>query len=67
MTKKKINIIIAIMVVFIAIFFAGSFAYETYKQNKSDQQYEESLDKDLDNAQKENSSGQTNEESKNNA
>ncbi len=63
MTKKKINIIITIMIVFIVIFLAGSFAYENYLIQKQDAEYEESL-KDLDQKEEENSSGLTNEESK---
>ncbi len=64
MTKKKINIIITIMIVFIVLFLAGSFAYENYIIRKQDEQYEQSL-KDLDQKEQENSSGKTNEESKN--
>ena len=63
MTKKKINVIITIMIVFIVLFLAGSFAYENYIIRKQDEQYEQSLD-DLNQKQEENSSGKTNEESK---
>lgn len=63
MTKKKINVIITIMIIFIVVFLAGSFAYENYIIRKQDQEYEESL-KNLDQKQEENSSGKTNEESK---
>ncbi len=63
MTKKKINIIITIMIVFIVLFLAGSFAYENYQIRKQDEKYEEEL-KNLDEKQKENESGKTNEESK---
>ena len=63
MTKKKINVIISIMIVFIVLFLAGSFAYENYIIRKQDEQYEQSLD-DLDQKQEENASGKTNEESK---
>ena len=63
MTKKKIDVLITIMICFIVLFLAGSFAYENYLINKQDQKYEESL-KDLDNKQQESSSGKTNEESK---
>lgn len=63
MTKKKINIIITIMVVFVVLFLAGSFAYENYQIRKQDEKYEESL-KDLDDTQKENESGKTNEDLK---
>ena len=62
MTKKKINVILTIMVVFIVLFLAGSFAYENYLIKKQDQEYAESL-KDLDSKQEENSAGKTNEES----
>lgn len=63
MTKKKINIIITIMIVFIVLFLAGSFAYESYQIRKQDEKYEEEL-KNLDDKEKENESGKTNEESK---
>jgi flagellar basal body-associated protein FliL len=61
MTKKKINVIITIMVVFIVLFMAGSFAYENYLIKKQDQQYEQTL-KDLDDKKQENSTGKTNQE-----
>ena len=64
MTKKKINVILTIMVVFIVIFLAGSFAYENYLIKKQDQEYSESL-KDLDTKQEESSAGKTNQESSN--
>lgn len=63
MTKKKINVIITIMIIFIVVFLAGSFAYESYIIRKQDQEYEESLT-NLDQKQEENASGKTNEESK---
>ena len=63
MTKKKINVIITIMIVFIVLFLAGSFAYENYIKRKQDEKYEQSLD-DLSQKQEENASGKTNEESK---
>lgn len=63
MTKKKINVIITIMIVFIVLFLAGSFAYENYIIRKQDEKYEQSLD-DLSQKQEENASGKTNEESK---
>lgn len=63
MTKKKINIIITIMIVFIVLFLASSFAYESYQIRKQDEKYEEEL-KNLDDKEKENESGKTNEESK---
>ena len=62
MTKKKINVILTIMVVFIVLFLAGSFAYENYLFRKQDAEYNESL-KDLDAKQQENSAGKTNQES----
>lgn len=63
MTKKKINVILTIMVVFIVLFLAGSFAYESYLFRKQDAEYNESL-KDLESKQEENSAGKTNAESK---
>lgn len=64
MGRKTLNIIIGIVLAFIVVFFAGSFAYEKYIINKSDQDYENSLDKDLEDASKDNQSGATTEESK---
>ena len=64
MTRKTMNVIIGILVGFIVVFFAGSFAYENYIIEKSDSQYEQSLEGDLDNASKENQSGATNEEAR---
>lgn len=64
MGRKTLNIIIGIVLAFIVVFFAGSFAYEKYIINKSDQNYENSLDKDLEDASKDNQSGATTEESK---
>ena len=64
MSRRTLNVIIGLVFSFIVIFFAGSFAYEQYKINKSDQQYEESLESELDETSKEHQSGQTNEESK---
>ncbi len=58
------NVIIGILVGFIVVFFAGSFAYENYIIEKSDSQYEQNLEGDLDNASKENQSGATNNEAK---
>ena len=66
MNRRTINVIIGIVFAFFLIFFVGSFAYQQYTINKSDSEYEESLNKDLDETSKENQSGQTNEESKNN-
>ena len=64
MTRKALNIIMGILVAFIVIFFAGSFAYENYIIEKSDQEYEQNLESDLDQASKDNQSGATNQESK---
>lgn len=64
MGRKTLNIIIGIVLAFIVVFFAGSFAYEKYIINKSDQDYENSLDKDIEDASKDNQSGATTEESK---
>lgn len=63
MTKKKINVIITIMIIFIVLFLAGSFAYENYQIRKQDEEYNESL-KDLDDIEKENGSGLINGENK---
>lgn len=65
MTRKTMNIIISILVGFIVVFFAGSFAYENYIMERSDQQYEKNLESDLDGASKENQSGATNNEARN--
>lgn len=64
MGRKSLNIIIGIVLAFIVVFFAGSFAYEKYIINKSDQNYEDNLDKDLDDTAKDNQSGATSGESK---
>lgn len=63
MTRKAMNIIIGILFAFIILFYAGSFAYEKYIMDKSDSEYEDTLEEDLDNTSKDNQSGQTNEES----
>jgi uncharacterized protein YpmB len=65
MTRKALNIIMGILVTFIVVFFAGSFAYDNYLMEKSDQSYEQSLEGDLDQASKDNQSGATNQESRN--
>ena len=62
MTKKKINVIIIIMVIFFALFFAGSFAYEEYRIRKSDQEYSEKWEKEEGQLKDEHSSGNTNED-----
>ena len=64
MGRKAMNIIIGIVLSCFVAFFAGSFAYEQYLINKSDSDYEQSLDKDLDETSKDNQSGATTEESK---
>ena len=66
MSKKAINTVITIMIAIFVIFFAGSFAYENFRIKKSDELYEQRLDEDMEQAEKDNQSGQTNEESKNN-
>lgn len=65
MTRKTMNVIIGILVGFIVVFFAGSFAYENYLIARSDSQYEQNLEGELDEASKENQSGATNDEAKN--
>ena len=64
MSKKTINKIITILVVFIVLFLAGTFAYENYLIKQNDKQYEESL-KDLPGIQDENSTGDVNNDLKN--
>ena len=59
MSKKTINRIITILVVFIVLFLAGTFAYENYLIKQNDKQYEESL-KDLQGIKSEHSTGETN-------
>jgi len=65
MTRRTMNIIITILVAFIVIFFAGSFAYETYLTRLSDEQ-SVLTEEQKDQMEKDNQSGNTNEESKNN-
>lgn len=60
MTKKKINVIIVIMVIFFALFFAGSFAYEEYRIRKSDEEYAERWDREEDQIKDNNTAGNTN-------
>lgn len=64
MSRKAINIIIGIAIAFFILFFAGSIAYEQYVINKSDSEYNENLEEDLDETSKEHQSGQTNDEAK---
>lgn len=59
MSKKTINKIITILVIFIVLFLAGTFAYENYLIKQADKEYEESL-KDLDDIQNNNSTGDVN-------
>lgn len=66
MTKKKINVIIVIMIIFIALFFAGSFAYEEYIMRQSDREYEDRWENEEGQLKDENSSGNTNEDLKDN-
>lgn len=66
MNRKTLNVIIGITLGFIVVFFAGSYAYQTYQMHKSDKQYEQTLDKETSDTAQENQSGQTNEEAKNN-
>ena len=66
MSRKTINVIIGIVLAFIVVFFAGSFAYEQFVKDYSDSRYENNLDDDLNNKQEENKSGETTDESKTN-
>lgn len=61
MSKSRINKIITIMVVFVVLFLAGTFAYENYTIRKADQEYEERM-KDLPAIQDDHSSGKVNNE-----
>jgi len=65
MTRKTINIIIGCVFAFFVVFFAGSFAYEQYLINKSDEAYNNQQE-EIDEIAKENQSGQTNDEAKGN-
>jgi hypothetical protein len=64
MGRKTINVIIGIVFAFFIVFFAGSFAYEQYIINKSDRDYDSTVQEETDNLEKENESGQTNSEAK---
>ena len=66
MSRKTINVIIGIVFAFFVLFFAGSFAYQQYIMDKSDSEYEETVDDDVDSISKDHQSGQTNEEAKDN-
>ena len=59
MTGKKINIIVCIMVIFFVLFFAGSFAYQGWLIQKSDEQEAQSTQQWEESASKENASGDT--------
>ena len=59
MSKKTLNKIITVLVIFIVLFLAGTFAYENYLIKKADQEYEESL-KDLPGIKDNNSTGDVN-------
>lgn len=61
MTKRKFNVFIGIMLAFIVCFLVGTFAYEDYRIQQSDSQYEESLD-DLENSENQNAAGSTNQQ-----
>ena len=61
MSKSRINKIITIMVIFVVLFLAGTFAYENYMIRKADKEYEESM-KDLPAIEEDNSSGKVNNE-----
>ena len=62
MTNKKINVILMIMLAFIVLFLAGSFAYENYLFRVSDENYST---EDLDSKKEENGVGNINNESQN--
>ncbi|MBQ7351386.1 MAG: hypothetical protein IJW59_00755 [Clostridia bacterium] len=66
MNRKTLNVIIGITLGFIVIFFAGSYAYKSYQMQKSDERYEQTVDKETGDTAQENQSGQTNEEAKDN-
>jgi len=65
MTKRKFNIMIIVMLVFIVCFMVGSFAYDNIMQQRSDAAYEEEL-KNLENKEHENASGSTSQEANKN-
>lgn len=65
MNRKTLNVIIGFVFAFILVFFAGSFAYETYQIHKSDELYDQQKE-ELEDIAKENESGETNEEAKDN-
>ena len=59
MTSKKINIIVCIMVIFFALFFAGSFAYENWRNQLLDKQHEMETQQQIEDLSKDNASGET--------
>lgn len=63
MTRKTLNVIISIVFAFIVVFFAGSSAYEQYRNRISDEQAQLTQE-EQDAIAKENQSGQTNEEAR---
>ena len=65
MTKKTLNVLITIMIVFFVLFFAGQLAYETYSRNRSDQIAQEQWEEEQARKEQENASGPTIDESRN--
>ena len=59
MTSKKINIIVCIMVIFFALFFAGSFAYDSWAKQKEDERFAQEQQQWEEDASKDNASGET--------
>ncbi|MBE5758164.1 MAG: hypothetical protein E7345_04525 [Clostridiales bacterium] len=59
MTSKKINIIVVVMVIFFALFFAGSFAYESYRIQEEDRKFAVEQQQWEEQASKDNASGGT--------
>jgi uncharacterized protein YpmB len=59
MSKKTLNKIISILVIFIVLFLAGTFAYENYLIKQADKEYEESL-KDLPGIEQDHEAGDVN-------
>ena len=59
MTGKKINIIVMVMVIFFTLFFAGSFAYESWRMQKEDERYASEQQVWEENASKDSASGDT--------
>lgn len=65
MTRKAMNVIIGIVIAFIVVFFAGSFAYEQYLIRLSDAEYNQKTDDELSKEYDDNKSGSTNDEDRN--